>query len=54
MSADDMASFLAGLSKLIRWLKETNEAHTVEIRAPRRRGAGAQKEQHFHLNVRVR
>lgn len=54
MSSEDMASFLAGLSKLIRWLKETKAAEVVEILVgappdPRERG-----EQHFHLNVRTR
>ena len=54
MSAEDMASFLAGVSKLIRWLKEANAVETVEVRAPRGRGVGAAREQHFHLSVRTR
>lgn len=51
MSAEDMASFLAGVSKLIRWLKETNDVETVEIRADPGPGVEASGQQHFHLTV---
>lgn len=54
LSAEDMASFLAGVSKLIRWLKESDAVETVDVRAARRRSAGAPEEQHFHLTVRPR
>jgi diadenosine tetraphosphate (Ap4A) HIT family hydrolase len=54
MSNEDMASFLAGLSKLIRWLKETKGADVVEIRVGRPCGLREPGEQHFHLNVRTR
>lgn len=54
MSEDEMASFLAGLSKLIRWLKKTRATEVVEIRAGPRRGVGDDDERHFYLNIRTR
>lgn len=54
MPSEDMASFLAGLSKLIRWLEETKTADVVEIRVGPHPGLGDHDDHHFHLDLRTR
>lgn len=54
MAPEDMVSFLAGLSKLISWLKETRGVEDVKIRIHPRSYGRQRANQHLHLRLSLR